>query len=257
MAAVLRSKEVAARVSGRSLQDLFATLITDRIVYFPIRHHSPACALHLEWLLRDRQPQAILIEGPASFTSLIPLVLHPGTKTPFAIYTSFAKEEPTHDPVAVKSPALLGPPRHAAYYPFCDYSPELVALRVGAELGATLRFIDLDYPDQIHAEAEAEKEPGAPRVESLLTERHFKRSRYLQSLARRAGCRDHNDLWDHLFETRLGKTFSVDEPGCEQFIRDVAGWCYFARADAAPQETIGRDKTNCRGDRWFSYHSLA
>ncbi len=236
MAAVLRSKEVAARVNGRSLQDLFATLITDRIVYFPIRHHSPACSLHLEWLLRDRKPQAILIEGPASFTSLIPLVLHPGTKTPFAIYTSFAKEEPTGEPTAIKAPALLGPPRHAAYYPFCDYSPELVALRVGAELGATIRFIDLDYPDQVHAESEADKEPGAPRVESLLTERHFKRSRYLQSLARRAGCRDHNDLWDHLFETRLGKTSSVDEVGCEQFIRDVAGWCYFARADATPQE---------------------
>lgn len=236
MAAILRSKEVAARVNGRSLQDLFATLITDRIVYFPIRHHSPACALYLEWLLRDRKPQAILIEGPATFTSLIPLVLHPGTKTPFAIYTSFAKEEPAHDLSGAKSPALLGPPRHAAYFPFCDYSPELVALRVGSELGATLRFVDLDYSDQVNAEYEAEKESGAPRVESLLGERHFKRSRYLQSLARRAGCRDHNDLWDHLFETRLGQASRIDEAGCEQFIRDVAGWCYFARADATPEE---------------------
>lgn len=236
MAAVLRSKEVAPRVNGRSLQDLFATLITDRIVYFPIRHHSPACALHLEWLLRDRKPQAILIEGPASFTSLIPLVLHPGTKTPFAIYTSFANNEPAPGAVGGRSPALLGPSRHAAYYPFCDYSPELLALRVGSELGATLRFVDLDYPDQIHAEFEAEKERGAPRVESLLAERHFKRSRYLQLLARRAGCRDHNDLWDHLFETRLGGPSTIGESGCEQFIRDVAGWCYFARADATPEE---------------------
>ena len=171
------------------LELLLGSLTSPEIIYFPIRHHSPARSLHLEWLLRNRRPQAILIEGPATFTSLIPLVLHPGTKAPFAIYTSFARQEPAPEPSAGKSPALLGPPRHAAYYPFCDYSPELVALRVGSELGARLQFVDLDYPEQINAEQEAEKDAGAPRVESLLAERHFKRSRYLQSLARRAGCR--------------------------------------------------------------------
>ncbi len=119
-------------MTERSLDALLAALITDRLVYFPIRHHSPACARHLERIIRTRKPQAILIEGPASFTSLIPLVLHPKTKTPFAIYTSFVREEPESqvDSSAAKTAALLGPPRHAAYYPFCDYSPELVALRV-------------------------------------------------------------------------------------------------------------------------------
>lgn len=236
MAAVLRSEEVAARVTGPSLDGLFATLITERIVYFPIRHHSPACALHLEWLLQHRKPETILIEGPAAFTAMIPLVLHPGAKAPFAIYTSFAAEEPQIQPASGKAAALLGPPRHAAYYPFCDYSPELVALRVGSELGATLRFVDLDYPDQICAEREAARAGDALRVESLLAERHFKRSRYLQSLARRAGCRDHNDLWDHIFETRLGKASALSESSCARFIRDVAGWCHFARAEVTAEE---------------------
>ena len=215
------------------LGDLLRALVTDRIVYFPIRHHSPACARHLESIIRERKPQAILIEGPASFTSLIPLVLHPKTKSPFAIYTSFVQEqlEVEAGSPAAKTAALLGPPRHAAYYPFCDYSPELVALRVGSELGATLRFVDLDYPDQILAEKEALKKAGTPRVESLLAERHFKRSRYLQALARRAGCRDHNDLWDHLFETRL-----ISDSTVEKFIHDVASWCHFARADATTEE---------------------
>src|SRR5437667_755096 len=260
MAAILRSKEMAARMTERSLDAPLAALITDRIVYFPIRHHSPACARYLERIIRTRKPQTILIEGPASFTSLIPLVLHPKTKTPFAIYTSFVSEEPETRDAMTKAAALLGPPRHAAYYPFCDYSPELVALRVGTEIGASLRFVDLDYPDQIRAEREAAKEGGAPRVESLLAERHFKRSRYLQSLARSAGCRDHNDLWDHLFETRLGGKRSDEmlengstgiepEPptahcsntppfhhSSEVFIRDVAAWCHFARADAIAEE---------------------
>ncbi len=238
MAAILRSEEVAARVNERSLDPLLAGLITDRIVYFPIRHHSPACARHLERVLRERKPQAVLIEGPASFTSLIPLVLHAKTKAPFAIYTSFARNEAeaNMDQFSAKTSAMFGPPRHAAYYPFCDYSPELVGLRVGTEIGATLRFIDLDYPDQIIAEQDALKESGAPRVESLLAEGHFKRSRYLRTLARRAGCRDHNDLWDHLFETRLNAAGKTDQRSVEKFIHDVAAWCHFARADTTNKE---------------------
>jgi hypothetical protein len=238
MAAILRSKEMAPRVTEGPLEALLATLITDRVVYFPIRHHSPACARHLERIIRERKPQAILIEGPASFTSLIPLVLHPKTKTPFAIYTSFVKETVAAeaDGPDAKTTAMFGPPRHAAYYPFCDYSPELVALRVGTEIGASLHFVDLNYPDQIWAEREAVKEAGAPRVESLLAERHFKRSRYLQALARRAGCRDHNDLWDHLFETRLNADVAASNASVEKFIHDVAAWCHFARADATPEE---------------------
>src|SRR5206468_11690153 len=163
MAAILRSKEMAARMTERSLDAPLAALITDRIVYFPIRHHSPACARCLERIIRTRKPQTILIEGPASFTSLIPLVLHPKTKSPFAIYTSFLmpKAEGDTDTLAAKTAAMFGPPRHAAYYPFCDYSPELVALRVGAEVGASLRFVDLDYPDQVRTEREAAKESGA------------------------------------------------------------------------------------------------
>ncbi len=219
---------MAAGVADNALEELLAGLITPEVIYFPIRHHSPACAWHLERLIREKAPRTILVEGPASFTSLIPLLLHPKTRTPVAVYTSFVGEQPD----AAARPAInLGPPRFAAYYPFCDYSPELVALRTGARIGAKLQFIDLDYPEQIQAQQAALSESGAPRVESLLDERHFKHSRFLRRLAQRAGCRDHNDLWDHLFETRLGNA-----DNCEQFIRDVASWCYFARLDASSVE---------------------
>ena len=83
---------MAARLTGPPLEAVLAELVAERVVYFPIRHHSPACARHLERLLRDRHPEVILIEGPASFTPLIPLILHPGTAAPFAVYTSFAEE---------------------------------------------------------------------------------------------------------------------------------------------------------------------
>lgn len=240
MAAVLRGKEAPAELSD-TLAARLDGLVSERIVYFPIRHHSPACAWHLERLMRARKARAILIEGPASLTPLIPLILHAKTKAPFAVYTSFVEEENSADEAKMARPsALFGPARHAAYYPLCDYSPELVALRVGQELGATLRFIDLDYPEQVRAESPGLTAESAPRVESLLAERHFQRSRYLQALARRAGCRDHNDLWDHLFETRFG----CGEP-VESFIRDVAAWCHFARGDASVEE-LDADGTGAR-----------
>ena len=235
------AEDPAAETRAAELEALLGSMISEQVVYFPIRHHSPVCARHLEHLIRARRPRAILVEGPASFSSLIPLLLHPGTKAPFAIYTSFTRPEASLEPPATKLASLLGPPRHAAYYPFCDYSPELVALRVGAEVGAALRFIDLDYPDQILAEREATVQPGAPRVESLLAERHFKRSRFLQALARRAGCRDHNDLWDHLFETRVG----CNAREVVELVRDVAAWCYYARADADAAD-LGADGTLAR-----------
>ena len=71
------------------LQFALETLISPECVYFPIRHHSPACAWHLAQLIRQSQPSAILVEGPASFTSLISTILDPETKPPIAIYTHF------------------------------------------------------------------------------------------------------------------------------------------------------------------------
>jgi hypothetical protein len=225
---------MAADVAEKIPEALLAGLVTPQVIYFPIRHHSPACAWQLEQLIRKRKPRAILIEGPDAFTPLIPLILHEKTRAPVAVYTSFVGE------ASEGAVAKFGPPRHAAYYPFCDYSPELVALRVGSQMGAKLRFIDLDYPGQIEAEKAALTESAAPRVESLLAERHFKRSRFLQALARRAGCRDHNDLWDHLFETRIAS----DTP-TEKFIADVAAWCWYARRDATP-EGLAADGTVAR-----------
>lgn len=216
---------MAAGLTRGELGTLLAGLVTPEVIYFPIRHHSPACAWHLARLIRERKPRAILVEGPASFTPLIPLLLDKKTKAPVAIYTSFAPKLPD----AALPHVNIGPLRFAAYYPFCDYSPEYVALRAGAEVGAQLQFIDLDYAGRIQAQRDAFVETGAPRVDSLLSERHLRRSRFLTNLARKAGCRDHNDLWDHLFETRIGNS----SENCQQFIRDVASWCYFARLDAS------------------------
>jgi len=184
------------------------------------------------------KPAAILVEGPSSFTPLIPAILDPGTKPPVAIYTHFIDVGRKLYKPAENEPDL-GPARFAAYYPFCEYSPELVALRAGKEIGARLRFIDLDYADQVLAEHAAGRQMSKPRIETLMQERHLQRSAYLNALARRSGCRDFNEMWDHLFEARFTSIST------QSFMRDVAAYCFFARCDASP-ESLEVDGTLAR-----------
>jgi hypothetical protein len=189
-------------------------------------------------MIRELQPAVILVEGPASFTPLIATILDPGTKPPIAIYTHFVDiNRKLYQPAAGEPDP--GPARFAAYYPFCDYSPELVALRVGAEVGARLSFIDLDYSDQILAAHTPDKQLTKPRIESLMEETHLQRSQYLTALAQRAGCRDFNEMWDHLFEANF------QSRSTESFMREVAGYCFFARRDASA-ELLDADGTVAR-----------
>jgi Family of unknown function (DUF5682) len=201
-------------------------LQTSDCIYFPIRHHSPACAWHVARLIREMRPAAILVEGPNSFTQFIPTILDSKTRTPIAIYTHFIDTSRKIYQPAANEPDP-GPARFAAYYPFCDYSPELVALRVGSKIGARLRFIDLEYADQILAEHTSREQLGKPRIESLMRETHLQQSTYLHELARRSGCRDFNEMWDHLFEASFRSRSS------SSFMREFATYCFFTRRDTA------------------------
>ncbi|KQV82311.1 hypothetical protein ASD15_09700 [Massilia sp. Root351] len=207
------------------LTRLGESLLSDELVLFPVRHHSPACALQLQRLFAARGPSMVLVEGPASFTPLIPALTAPEAQAPLAIYT-----------YAV----LQGGQRHAAYYPFCDYSPELLALREARRLGIPARFVDLDFVQQLRFSAAHDDGPDSGG-RSLLDERHYRHSRYLAELASRAGCRDHEELWEHLFEQPA--------PGLalEQHVANVAAYCALARANASSEELMA-DGTLARED---------
>ena len=183
-----------------------------RVVYFPVRHHSPACAWHVQKLVRELRPQAVLIEGPRDATPLIPLLVHPDTKTPIAIYATYVKREQQQQ---------QWPDRFAAYYPLCDYSPELAAIRAGLEIGAEVKFIDLTWPEKVQCHA-ADHSPSAI---SLFDEHHLKHGRLLNLVCQRTGARDSDDLWDHLFEVDYRNLDAAT------FIRNVLAWCVLARHD--------------------------
>lgn len=225
------------------MQALLPKLRSDRVVYFPIRHHSPACAAHLRRWIRARRPASVLVEGPESFTAKIELLVDERCRCPVALYTTFIDRQGrlAGDGVEERghSDDRFGPPRFAAYYPFCDYSPELVALRVGREVGARLRFIDLEYAEMVLASHSAGTREVGVRVDSLAADLHLQHSAFIRALARQQGCRDFNELWDHLFESGAeGLDFGA-------FQERTAAYCALARFDYT-DEHLQNDGTTAR-----------
>lgn len=217
---------------------LLQKLRTDRITYFPVRHHSPACAALIETWILENKPASILVEGPSNFNSRINLLTDDDCKCPVALFTNFIDKKERLQKLILKD----CPPRFSAYYPFCDYSPELVALRSGRKIGARLQFIDLQYGEMILNQYRVQKKPEDEivHIDSLAEDEHLKKSRYIQSLSRELGCRDFDELWDHLFEAGR-ETLSV-----EAFIDRLTTYCAMARLEYTQRDlevdgTIARE----------------
>jgi hypothetical protein len=183
----------------------------------PIRHHSPACAWHLRALLDEVRPALLLIEGPDDYDRLIPLIVDPDTRTPVAVVS-----------------ILEGKSRGATYFPFCAHSPEYVALAVAAKRGVPARFIDLPATDKAMLR-DGEEQPDAGGALAL-DEQHFDSSDYVRALAERMGCRDGNEVWDHLFESRIG------DSDWRRFFADVGQYCAHIRESTATA-TMATDGT--------------
>jgi hypothetical protein len=148
--------------------------LDDRVVYFPVRHHSPTAARLVRELTLRLRPDAILIEGPADFNERIEELYLPH-RPPLAVY-SYSR--------------LPTGQRRGAYYPLCEHSPEWQALLAAREVGAMVRFIDLHWADIAR-----EGEP-----DNRYSDAEFRRSDYIASLCKRLGVEDFNTLWDTLFE---------------------------------------------------------
>ncbi len=164
------------------------------MVWFPIRHHSPACARHVEQLIHRRRPWAVLVEGPPSFDDVIGHLIDPGAAMPLAIHAHVVNTLGDGGDGDRGGDGGEAARRRGVYFPLCDYSPELVALRAGAAVGARLGFADLDYADPAWLD-------GTDGAHALVDEHRYAASTALTALADRMGCRDHNELWDHLVES--------------------------------------------------------
>ena len=144
------------------------------IVFFPVRHHSPAAARLLRDYLEQIRPQAILIEGPSDFNDRLAELSLPH-QLPIAIY-SYLREE------------KLG--QRGAFYPFCIYSPEWQALRIGFQQQILVEFIDRPWAE-LACDALSNQRYG---------DGSLAQNPYVTVLSQKLGVEDFDGLWDTLFE---------------------------------------------------------
>jgi hypothetical protein len=173
---------------------------------FGVRHLSPAAAYHLERVLDDLRPTAVLVEGPSDATEQIKHLVHKDTRPPLALL-AYTRERPVRSII----------------YPLAEYSPEWVALTWGMRnCPRATRFIDLPAavflelhkvtepeateaaaPDGAERQsgplpATAPAKPQRPRQVSEHT-RAYLDDPY-EAIARLAGDPDHETWWERHFE---------------------------------------------------------
>ncbi|OWK43740.1 hypothetical protein FRUB_03339 [Fimbriiglobus ruber] len=205
-----------------------------------MRHHSHTVARHLASALRNRKPKIIFIEGPHEATDLIPFVVDPKTEPPVAIYSSYRDDTNVLGLNGVASPAADIPARFAAWYPLTAYSPEYVAMKVAAAIGAEVVFIDLPHYALVGRRTDRAKDgppPAAEADDTLIT-----RSGFYQQLAAAAGFKTWDEAWDTLFENPHGTDH-------EAFRRELATFCCGVRttSDLATEAATG----NAERERHF------
>ncbi|MDR1537274.1 MAG: DUF5682 family protein [Clostridiales bacterium] len=190
------------------------------VSFFPIRHHSPACAFHVQRAIEMIKPDCVLIEGPSDTDSLIPFIVE--SEPPISIYYSCKN----------------GEERQACYYPLLEYSPELAALKKALEIGAAAAFIDLPYPNLASCEAKAEKKPNSGK-EAYYDDYFLQRSKYIGILCEKENCRSYSELWEKLFEIPAMKLET------KAFVGNMIALCLHSR-EGYPEELLLEEQCAAR-----------
>jgi hypothetical protein len=228
-------QEAAARLplDVDGLQVHCDAILAQPLYWFPVRHHSPAVARHLETVIQVRRPKLVFIEGPHEANDLIPHIVDAKTKPPVAIYSCYRDDANMlgYGETAGKEA------RFAVWYPLLAYSPEYVAIHAAGKVGADVVFMDLPHYALVKpAKPTSEQTPSANADEAAAPPKHaveresdrlIVESGFYRQLAEVAGYRSWNEAWDSLFEVR-------DFGDAETFRRELATFCAAARATAAP-----------------------
>lgn len=254
----------AQRIEARS-----HAVLAEPLHWFPVRHHSPAVARHVAATIKARRPKIIFIEAPSDASEMAKFIVDKKTKPPIALFSSYRDDDNALGLAGIESPAPDVPFKVSVYYPLLSYSPEYVAMREAASLGARVVFIDLPYrarvksaaergieavpagpdeeigkaPDEDEAEEEsagddehhvAEHHAEPPGWEHLAVE-----SAFYQKLAAAAGYRSFDECWDALFDV------SLRHADTESFRRDMTYFCAAVRA-TTPRRRMELDGTLLR-----------
>ena len=119
--------------------------MAERAHIFGIRHHGPGSARRLVEALDALEPAAVLIEGPADGSDILPMLADSSMVPPVALL-AYAQEDATR----------------AAFWPFAEFSPEYQAVRWAIDHGVSPRFIDLPFAWSLAPPVPAEEPADAP-----------------------------------------------------------------------------------------------
>ena len=184
------------------------------IIYFPIRHHSPACSFHLKKVIEEYKPQIILIEGPSDSNFIIEHLINEDSITPLAIYYSYSdKEKVLSDKQA----------KYMCYYPFLDYSPEYNALKLGQQLKIPTEFIDLPYPSILLNTTSELNHGGEINKKEYNNDYLIERSQFIKRVCEKSNCRNFSEFFEKYYEIQ-GINMST-----KSFIRSMLGFCISSR----------------------------
>ncbi|MFI2317237.1 vWA domain-containing protein [Streptomyces sp. CB00072] len=153
-----------------------------------VRHHAPSLAAALPALLDAAAPDVLLVELPAEFQPWLGWLAHEETEAPVAL-AAVPADGPGSGSAGERGPA---------FYPFADFSPELVALRWAARNGVPAVACDLPLADRAWAGRGTDipaHVPGADSVPGPGEGRGLS-----DALRSRLTGRDGDDLWDRLVE---------------------------------------------------------
>lgn len=167
--------------------DAVGAAALERVVWVPVRHHSPAAARVVGALIRRHRPEAVLIEGPAEFTDIDQLSLD--HELPIAIMTWLRFVADGHE-------------RHShALYPFTEFSAEWQAIRAAREVGAQVAFIDLPWAGSyaLRLALAGRHDTGEESAAAAVTQAEPGPD-FFATIAAHVGREDLSAVWDEFFE---------------------------------------------------------
>lgn len=203
------------------------------VLYYPVRHHSPVCAWHLEQATERYKPELILVEGPENANDLIPILASPETEAPVALYYAYRDDAGLLNVAGqTEKQEKDGLPAEscACYYPLLDQSPELVALRLAERLKIPARFIDLPYGEILAATRSGTGLRKEETTVSYADDSFLVPELLWKNVCEKTGTRDFEEFWEKYYESR-GLSLSTEE-----FVRQVNTWCLLARENTPRQE---------------------
>jgi len=163
-----------------------------------VRHHSPAVSSIVEATLDSFAPTHVLVELPEELGEWLPWVGHADAVAPLALAATVDQEAGS-----------------LAFYPFADFSPELMAIRWAVRRGVKIEAFDLPVGARTRSREEAPHHHDSQR-ESLM-----------EVLTKQAGADGFEELWDRLVEARA----FGQEPEAIRGAALLLGWTL--RVDAA------------------------